>query len=108
MAANVTVQISIDPYFLGPLFEHDSCLVHFHFSGRDDHLMVLMSNIHAQTLQLSNIVFDLLFDWVAAHVSKILVGLATKNLEDGSRKSVGDGHFGLVARSQARLKLAVF
>jgi hypothetical protein len=99
-----TTRFSIDPYFfLGPLFKHDSCVVDFDFSDGRDHLMILVANIHAQASEFFDKLLDLFFDRIAPHITEVLIGLATKNFEDGTRESVGDGDLGFIGRTKARL-----
>ncbi|NJM09606.1 MAG: hypothetical protein HC883_01510 [Bdellovibrionaceae bacterium] len=61
--------------------------------------MVLVADIHAEAPELADKLLDLLFDGVAAHVAEVLVGFASKYLEDGSRESVCNSDFGLIART---------
>lgn len=89
------------------LLKHNTCVVDFDFADAGDHLMVFVSDIHAQALQFSNELLDLLFHRVAPHVAKILVVCTAKDLVNRSCKPIGNSDLGFVARSQARLQFAV-
>lgn len=60
-----------------------------------------MSNIHAQALEFSNVVLDLFFCRIPAHVSQIFVGGATQDFINDSCKSIGNTNFGFVGRAKS-------
>mgnify|MGYP007011085025 CR=1 FL=1 len=59
--------------------------------------MAFVFNIHTQALEFAHKPFDLLFNWIAAHVTKIFERLTAKNFVNRSSQSICNGDFGFIA-----------
>jgi hypothetical protein len=74
------------------------------FDGINNQLVILMSDIHTQRLELSNQFPDSIFVGIPSFVSQILELSSTQHLEDGSGKTVCNCNLRLVRRTSIELK----
>ena len=70
--------------------------------------MAFMLDVDAKALEFSHESLNLLFHGISAHVSKILVRLASEDLVYRPSEPVGDGDLRFVGGSEASMELSIF
>jgi len=86
--------------------DHAGC-IDSHSVLRNDHLMIVVHDVHTHSFELADKGTNLLLMRVAPHIANLLVAISSEDLVNCTSNSVGDGNLGFVGRSESISELIV-